>query len=105
VELAAAPDFVKLAEAYGAVGLRVEQREDVDTAIKRAREVTNVPVVIDFRVAREINVFPMIPSGGTIEQMKVRQQISAELPKAIAGQPSNGETNAVQATSTSKEKS
>lgn len=105
VELAAAPDFVKLAEAYGAVGLRVEQREDVDTAIKRAREVTDVPVVIDFRVAREINVFPMIPSGGTIEQMKVRQQISAELPRAIAGQPNNGETNAVQVTSTSKEKS
>lgn len=104
-EMAAAPDFVKLADAYGAVGMRVERVEDVDDAICRAREVTDRPVVIDFRVAREDNVFPMIPSGGTIEQMRVRQAISAELPKMIAGQPPNGDQTQVPSPASTGEKS
>jgi acetolactate synthase-1/2/3 large subunit len=86
VDLAASPDFVKLAEAYGAVGLRVERPEDVDDAIERSREITDRPTMIDFRVAREDNVFPMIPSGQTINEMMVRKGISAELAKDIIGQ-------------------
>jgi acetolactate synthase-1/2/3 large subunit len=86
VDLAASPDFVKLAEAYGAVGLRVEKPEDVDDAIRQAQEVTDRPTMIDFRVAREDNVFPMIPSGQTINEMMVRKGLSAELAKDIIGQ-------------------
>jgi len=93
VDLAAAPDFVKLAEAYGAVGMRIENESDVDDAIRAAQSTSDKPTIIDFRVAKEDNVFPMIPSGGTIEQMRLRNQIEAELPKQIAGQPAmpNGE--------------
>jgi acetolactate synthase I/II/III large subunit len=86
VDLAASPDFVKLAEAYGAVGLACERPEDVDDAIAKAREITDRPVMVDFRVTREDNVFPMIPSGQTINEMMVRKGLSAELAKDIIGQ-------------------
>ena len=86
VDLAASPDFVKLAEAYGAVGIGVDRAEDVDDAIRKAQEVTDRPVMLDFRVAREDNVFPMIPSGQTINEMMVRKGLSAELAKDIIGQ-------------------
>ena len=72
VNLEQAPDFVKLAEAYGCTGLRCENAEDVEATIKRAME-TPGPVVMDFRVAKETNVFPMIPSGQTINEMMVRK--------------------------------
>jgi len=57
------PDFVKLVEAYGAVGLRVDRHEDVVKVLQQAMAVKNVPVMIDFRVDRHENVFPMIPPG------------------------------------------
>ncbi len=57
------PDFVKLAEAYGCVGLRCERPEDVDDTIARAMEVTDRPVVIDFVVHRDAMVWPMVPAG------------------------------------------
>ncbi len=60
------PDFVKLAEAYGGVGLRVEKEEDVEDALRQAMAVNDRPVVLDFRVDPEENVWPMIPAGGTI---------------------------------------
>ncbi|HEY3813534.1 MAG TPA: acetolactate synthase 3 large subunit [Caulobacteraceae bacterium] len=59
---AALPDFVKLAEAYGAAGLRVDRPEDLDATILRMIE-TPGPVMVDCRVARDENCFPMIPSG------------------------------------------
>ena len=62
------PDFVKLAESYGAAGLRVEKREDVSKAIKKALSL-NKPVILDFRVDREENVFPMVPAGQAINRM------------------------------------
>jgi acetolactate synthase-1/2/3 large subunit len=62
------PDFVKLAEAYGAVGFRVTKpdkvREVIDKAIK-----TPGPVIIDFKVEREENVYPMVPAGKAIHEM------------------------------------
>ncbi|MBW3625789.1 MAG: biosynthetic-type acetolactate synthase large subunit [Armatimonadetes bacterium] len=91
VDLAASPDFVKLAEAYGAVGIACERPEDVDDAIAKAREITDRPVMVDFRVTREDNVFPMIPSGQTINEMMVRKGLSAELAKDIIGQDLNPE--------------
>ncbi|MDT3701267.1 MAG: biosynthetic-type acetolactate synthase large subunit [Thermincola sp.] len=62
------PDFVKLAEAYGAMGIRVTDAKDVKPAMKQAI-AANRPVVIDFVVEREENVFPMVPPGGAIHKM------------------------------------
>ncbi len=57
------PDFVKLAEAYGAVGLRCETKSDVDATIKRALEIDDQPVVVDFTVSRDAMVWPMVAAG------------------------------------------
>jgi len=63
------PDFVKLAEAYGAVGIRVSKKEDVAPAIERAIATDNV-VFLDFQVEPEENVFPMVPAGEALNQMR-----------------------------------
>jgi len=63
------PDFVKLAEAYGAVGIRVTHASEVRDAIQRAREVTDRPVLIDFVCGAEDNVLPMIPAGKSVAEM------------------------------------
>ena len=57
------PDFAKLAEAFGATGIRVEKIEDVRPALEQAKEIEDGPVVIDFIVAEEENVFPIVPGG------------------------------------------
>ncbi len=57
------PDFVKLADAYGCVGLRAETVDEVDEVIKKALEINDRPVVIDFIVHRDAMVWPMVPSG------------------------------------------
>ncbi|MFP4446588.1 MAG: biosynthetic-type acetolactate synthase large subunit [Desulfosudaceae bacterium] len=64
----AAPDFVKLAEAYGAVGLRATRPEEVEKVIKEAL-ATPRPVIMDFVVEREENVYPMVPAGSPITNM------------------------------------
>jgi acetolactate synthase-1/2/3 large subunit len=63
------PDFVKLAEAYGAIGIRVSQEEELDQALKQALQVTDRPVVLDILVEREADVYPMVPPGGSLSQM------------------------------------
>jgi acetolactate synthase-1/2/3 large subunit len=62
------PDFTKLAEAYGWLGLRVEAPGDVDDALKRAFDHPG-PAIVDFRVAGEECVFPMVAPGGSIDEM------------------------------------
>ncbi|MFA6216535.1 MAG: biosynthetic-type acetolactate synthase large subunit [Candidatus Omnitrophota bacterium] len=62
------PDFVKLAESYGAVGIRVTKKEDVRKAIEKAISIDNT-VFIDFVVEPEENVFPMVPAGEAINRM------------------------------------
>ncbi|KIC57657.1 acetolactate synthase large subunit [Microbacterium laevaniformans] len=57
------PDFVKLAEAYGCLGIRVEKLEEVDAAITLALETNDRPVVIDFVVSADAMVWPMVPQG------------------------------------------
>jgi acetolactate synthase-1/2/3 large subunit len=57
------PDFVKLADAYGCLGIRVEKEEDIDAAIKLAIETNDRPVVIDFIVGRDAMVWPMVAAG------------------------------------------
>jgi acetolactate synthase-1/2/3 large subunit len=66
--LEVSPDYVKLAEAYGAVGLRATKAQDVRPVLEEAIRVRR-PVVIDFVVKMTENVFPMIPSGGSIRDM------------------------------------
>jgi acetolactate synthase-1/2/3 large subunit len=63
-----APDFVKLAEAYGAVGLRATKPDEVEPVIKKALSISR-PVVMDFRVAQEECVMPMVPSGKAMHEM------------------------------------
>jgi acetolactate synthase-1/2/3 large subunit len=63
------PDFVKLAEAYGAVGLRATNEEEARAAIAEAMALTDRPCLIDFVVARDENVMPMVPAGGTVNEM------------------------------------
>jgi len=63
------PDFVKLAESYGACGIRVTKQEEVAPAIERAIATDNV-VFIDFRVEPEENVYPMVPAGEALNQMR-----------------------------------
>ncbi len=62
------PDFVKLAEAYGILGLRVTQPYELDAALTRAFEHDG-PALVDVRVVREENVFPMVAPGGSIDEM------------------------------------
>ncbi len=63
VDLGDYPDFVRLAEAYGCVGMRVTKAEDMRDALDQSDQIKNVPVVIDIRVVQQENVYPMIPSG------------------------------------------
>ena len=62
------PDFVKIAEAYGAAGIRIEKKEEVRPAIEKAMHTKNV-VVMDFRVEGEENVYPMVPAGKRLDDM------------------------------------
>jgi len=62
-DTAMVPDFVKLAEAYGALGIRVTSADQVDDAIKLALATNDRPVVIDFIVSRDAMVWPMVPQG------------------------------------------
>ncbi len=57
------PDFVKLADAYGALGIRVTREDEIDAAIKLALETNDRPVVIDFVVSADAMVWPMVPQG------------------------------------------
>jgi acetolactate synthase-1/2/3 large subunit len=66
------PDFVKLAEAYGAEGHRVVRPEDLEEVLRLAFG-SDAPAVIDIRVRREANVYPMIPAGGTVHDMMERE--------------------------------
>ncbi|MBI5887323.1 MAG: biosynthetic-type acetolactate synthase large subunit [Deltaproteobacteria bacterium] len=66
-----APDFVKLAEAYGAVGLRATRPGEVVPVIKEAMKVKDRPVIMDFKVDPFENVYPMVPSGQPLNKMLI----------------------------------
>ncbi|CAN5250209.1 acetolactate synthase large subunit [soil metagenome] len=70
------PDFVKLADAYGCVGLRCETKSDVDATIKRALEINDQPVVIDFTVSRDAMVWPMVAAGVSNDKIQYARGIS-----------------------------
>lgn len=72
------PDFVKLADAYGAVGLRCERPEDVDAVIQKAMEINDVPVVVDFTVFQDAMVWPMVPAGVSNDEIQVARGMSPQ---------------------------
>jgi acetolactate synthase-1/2/3 large subunit len=63
------PDFVKLAEAYGAAGIRIALPQQIEPALQEARRITDRPVFLDFQIEREANVWPMVPAGAGIHEM------------------------------------
>lgn len=70
------PDFVKLAEAYGCVGLRCESDDDVEATIRQALEINDRPVVVDFNVSPDALVWPMVPAGVSNDQIQIAKDIS-----------------------------
>ncbi|MDQ1643393.1 MAG: acetolactate synthase large subunit [Actinomycetota bacterium] len=70
------PDFVKLAEAYGCVGLRCEQPQDVDATIEKAMGIEDRPVVVDFTVHQDAMVWPMVPAGTSNDEIQVARDMA-----------------------------
>nr|WP_249435752.1 biosynthetic-type acetolactate synthase large subunit [Paenibacillus sp. Marseille-Q4541] len=68
IDLSGSPDFVKLAEAYGVKGLRASNKEEAKEAWEEAMN-TNGPVLVEFVVSKDENVYPMVMQGSTIDQM------------------------------------
>ncbi|WP_370074967.1 thiamine pyrophosphate-dependent enzyme, partial [Nocardioides sp.] len=72
------PDFVKLADAYGCVGLACDSADDVDATIEKAMEIDDVPVVVDFRVHRDAMVWPMVAAGTSNDEIKYARDLAPE---------------------------
>jgi acetolactate synthase-1/2/3 large subunit len=70
------PDFVKLAEAYGCIGLRCETAEDVDATIEKAMEINDRPVVVDFTVHQDAMVWPMVPAGTSNDEIQIARDMA-----------------------------
>ncbi len=70
------PDFAKLAEAYGCVGLRCDKADDVDSVVAAAMEVDDQPVVVDFAVHRDAMVWPMVAAGTSNDDIKVARDMA-----------------------------
>jgi len=75
------PDFAKLAEAMGCVGLRCEDPEDVDASIGKAMEINDTPVVIDFVVSPDAMVWPMVPAGMSNDAIQIARDLAPEFEK------------------------
>ena len=63
------PDFVKLAESYGAYGVRVENVEDIDAAFEEAKKHTDAPTIIEFMISTDELVLPMVKGGNPMSEM------------------------------------
>ena len=72
------PDFVKLAEAYGCIGLRCERKEDVDSIIEQAMAINDQPVVIDFIVHKDAMVWPMVAAGTSNDDIQFARDLAPE---------------------------
>jgi acetolactate synthase-1/2/3 large subunit len=72
------PDFVKLAEAYGCVGLRCERAEDLNGVIEKAMSITDVPVVVDFVVNPDAMVWPMVAVGTSNDDIQVARDMAPD---------------------------
>jgi acetolactate synthase-1/2/3 large subunit len=76
------PDYVKLAEAYGCVGLRCDRADEVDAVLDKALAVTGVPAVVDFRVHDREGVFPMVPAGRPNDEIVLGPEFTADEQRA-----------------------
>ncbi len=72
------PDFVKLADAYGAVGLSCDSPAEVDATIAKAMSIDDAPVVVDFRVHRDAMVWPMVAAGTSNDDIKYARDLAPE---------------------------
>lgn len=72
------PDFVKLADAMGCVGLQCERKEDVDSVINEAMSINDQPVVVDFRVFRDAMVWPMVAAGSSNDDILVARSMAPD---------------------------
>ncbi|MGI9226900.1 MAG: acetolactate synthase large subunit [Candidatus Nanopelagicaceae bacterium] len=72
------PDFVKLADAMGCVGLRCESPEDVDKTIEEAMSINDQPVVVDFRVNRDSMVWPMVAAGTSNDEIMIARETAPD---------------------------
>ena len=63
------PDFIRLAESYGAKAIRVRKQEEIETALLMAKNTKKVPTVIEFMIEREENVLPIVPPGNPLSDM------------------------------------
>jgi acetolactate synthase-1/2/3 large subunit len=85
VELGTAiPDYVKLAEAYGCVGLRCERADEVDAVLDKALAPSDVPVVVDFRTHDREGVFPMVPAGKPNDDIVLGPEFSEDEQRAAS---------------------
>ncbi|MDR2620846.1 MAG: acetolactate synthase large subunit [Propionibacteriaceae bacterium] len=72
------PDFPKLAEALGCVGIRVTKEDEVDAAIERAMSINDRPVVVEFRVETDAMVWPMVAAGTSNDEIKIARDLAPE---------------------------
>ncbi len=72
------PDFVKLADAYGCVGMACDSPEDVDATIEKAMAIDDQPVVVDFRVHRDAMVWPMVAAGTSNDDIKYARDLAPQ---------------------------
>ena len=72
------PDFVKLADAMGCVGLRCERSEDVDAVINEAMSINDQPVVVDFRVFKDAMVWPMVAAGASNDEIMIARGLAPD---------------------------
>lgn len=63
------PDFIRLAESYGAKAIRVKRKEEISTALEEAKNTPKVPTLIEFIIDPEANVFPIVPPGKPLSDM------------------------------------
>jgi acetolactate synthase-1/2/3 large subunit len=79
------PDFVKLADAYGCVGLRCETADEVDATIEKMLSVDDVPCVVDFRVGQDAQVWPMVPAGMSNSTIQYARDVRPDFSEGSEG--------------------
>jgi acetolactate synthase-1/2/3 large subunit len=72
------PDFVKLADAMGCIGLTCDRPEDVDSIIKKANSINDQPVVVDFRVFKDAMVWPMVAAGTSNDDIMIAREMAPD---------------------------
>jgi acetolactate synthase-1/2/3 large subunit len=72
------PDFVKLAEAMGAAGIRVTKESEIDEALEKALSINDRPVVIEFQVAKDAMVWPMVAAGASNDDIMIARGMAPQ---------------------------